>query len=526
MSSVSHVQEMALGLDSVPTPIAGRELYSLIFAHSHQPVMRGLFPYERPGTEPGEFMGDGTFGPIRVRYGPLQGITVANHTDQAAGECYTANLDNLRHMVTGWTPTLLMQLGDPITPHNRKVFETIKEIGREQKGHFLAELFSHPIAPFLSDENLSIQLDWGLAFYDYMFGYAPKSIWFAESAVDTRVLHEASIRGIENIILASWQVRGAHNTLEPYIAQLGDRAMNVILYHPVSREVSFEDLATFDAAQFIAWQELQLFQSSRLPQLMVIASDIELYNHHMQGKHLFAAGYFRLLRKEGSPINLVTDIEQYIKEHRPTKKVDLVENTSWSCGNSLARWRIGGHENWKASVRAAIDNYDCAFWNSFYEKGSTIFKDSFSAAKSYIKVLLEPSNLEPLKAEMMNPTDDNIQKALYLLDAMAFVQFMHTSCALFFIDPGLETEGAFKAAYFSLQSLKKTGLYGDDELEALERAFVDPLRESKRGIVPQSSRLSDDYGRVVGYHAQHLALPEYQKRTSLPLPELFHFAKS
>ena len=517
-----------LNVNAYESTIEGMVNSSLIFAHSHQPAMRGLFPYERPPTEPGESTGDGKFGPIRVRRGPFKDTLVHNHTDQASGECYLLICHNLDYIVTGWSPPLLMQLGDPITAHNREVFEKVRETGRKQKGNILAELFSHPIAPLLSNENLEIQLDWSIEFYKYMFGYSPKSMWFAESAVNSRVLKAASERGIENTILAPWQVSGFENTFKPYKLILEGREMNVVLFDPISTPYSFEDWVTMNAEEFLKMQ-LRLLENANATGniLMVIASDTEFYNHHKPDRHMFIDKYLELLQQQDSKIQLITNLESYIQAHKPTKGVTLNENTAWSLEHKTESWERGGPENWKADVRKAINDYDVEFWILFYEKGKKIFRDPLGAAKSYIKLILDPGNLEPLKSEMENPTDENIGKAMYLLDAMTFVQFMHTSCALFFEWPGLETEGAFKAAYFSLLSLIKSGLYNENELDNLKNKFLEPLNQSKLRIIPPSRTFADDFRRVVGYHDINLdpfiGNKEYIRRTGLHMPQLLHF---
>ncbi len=520
-----------VGISIMENDIRLRERNTIIFGHAHQPPMRGLWPYELPPTEPGESAGDGQYGPITIRYGKHQGRVVANHTDQVSGECYLPNLFNLEYMVTGWTPSLLMQLGDHSVMHNRQVFDGLKNIAHRKKNHFLAEMFSHPIGPNISDQTLSLQLDWGIGFYEWMFGTSPKSMWFAEAAVNLRVLKAAADRGIENTILSPWQVDGAPDSFEPCFVELADgKSMNVIIYNHHSQQLSFEDWVTQNADNFIETQ-LGWFGHGPSPRLMLLGSDFELYSHHKPDRHLFAERYFERVKTDDSPIRLFTSIDDYLRLSTPSRHVRLNEDTAWSqLDHHVRSWKQGGSGNWKHYVYSAIQAYDEEFWKVFYNKGSKIFKDPLRAAKNYIKLILNPGDYELLKEELRaEPTEENLDKALCLLDAVTFVQFMHTSCATFWDNPSMETEGAYKAAFFSLSSLARSGLYTRSELELLQDTFLRPLRQAEQEESSDAKRLFGDYTRVVGYHKACLIspieYPDYHHRLSLHFPQLFGFTK-
>src|SRR5439155_18358354 len=111
----------------------------------------------------------------------------------------------------------------------------------------------------------------------------------------------------------------------------------------LSGGVSFDWNTTSDADNFAAsYLPGHLAHDKRLAreaQLILIATDGELYGHHKPWRDKFLTH----LIQHGAPSYgfEVCTLERYMTLYPPMKTVQLREPSAWSCGHGVARWDVG-----------------------------------------------------------------------------------------------------------------------------------------------------------------------------------------
>jgi hypothetical protein len=140
----------------------------------------------------------------------------------------------------------------------------------------------------------------------------------------------------------------------------------VVLYDSdLSAAVSFDPRATADADRFTHERIEPRLASGTLPDdeppLVVIATDGELYGHHLPHRELFLE---RLVqpRPDGARRGFdVVSLDEALLEStgRPLRTIRLAERTSWSCHHGVLRWSADcpcqADGRWKGPLRAALD---------------------------------------------------------------------------------------------------------------------------------------------------------------------------
>ena len=150
---------------------------------------------------------------------------------------------------------------------------------------------------------------------------------------------------------------------QPYWVRLNDgRRIAAFFYNgDLSGRVSFDSTLTTNADVF-GLQDLPRHinrdhVAAGDQQLVLIATDGELYGHHLTYRDKFLA---HLL--EVSAISRgfeVTSLGRYLADNPPTREVKLAEATSWSCHHGVDRWRgdclcIVEDGEWKWYLRQAL----------------------------------------------------------------------------------------------------------------------------------------------------------------------------
>jgi hypothetical protein len=226
------------------------------------------------------------------------------------------------------------------------------------------------------------------------------------------------------------------------------------------------------------------------PELVHVAADGETFGHHHRMGEMTLA--FALDRIEARDLAKNTNYGEYLERHPPIHRVEIVEETSWSCIHGVERWRSncgchsGGHpdwnQEWRAPLRLALDWLRDTVASKYQDKALQLFADPWRARDDYIDVILDRSPdcidrfLQLHAARELNPNDR--VTALKLLEMQRHTMLMYTSCGWFFDElSGIETVQCLQYAGRVIDLARQ--LFADD----LETAFVDKLSQAKSNLV-------------------------------------------
>jgi alpha-amylase/alpha-mannosidase (GH57 family) len=349
--------------------------------------------------------------------------------------------------------------------------------------------------------------------------------WRAESLQHLDRLREAGadpaeIAGLVQQISTSLphmpeRVPEPYNVSEPYLVELFEgRSIVAFFYNgKLSGDVSFNQYATSDANRFAYDWLLPELDREKLDrneaQLLLVATDGELYGHHQSYRDLFLKHLTEVA--VGSTGMALTFPSRYLRENPPHRRIRIHDNSSWSCHHGVERWSNGcgctpGNSGWKGSLRRACDLLADDVDRIFAAQAPHLFKNPAQALREFLYVwqgaapdtgFLE-RHLKPGKASL--PGKSGL--ALRLLRAQMYKHQMYTSCAWFFEDiDRIEPKNALAAAaiiFRLLGRLVRPGLR--DEFEQILAAAISQhtglngkqlyqrgLRwASKRGALPQN----------------------------------------
>ena len=220
--------------------------------------------------------------------------------------------------------------------------------------------------------------------------------------------------------------------------------MTVFFYQrELSTRVSFDPWATINADSF-ARQILQpcfnVEKSQRNgPQLLLIASDGELYGHHHNFRERFLA---RLVDGAASQFGMTSTYPAlWLKRFPPRDTVEIRENTSWSCHHGIARWVGGcsctpGNGTWKSRLRYAFEHLADELDRLFLEITRPLIRDPWLLRHRYIHAMLGKVTLDELISAMAYRvlTSEQLRRTYLMLEAQRERQRMFTSCGWFFDD--------------------------------------------------------------------------------------------
>ncbi len=214
---------------------------------------------------------------------------------------------------------------------------------RHGVGNAMAQAYNHTILPLATRADKETQIRWGIADFRHRFGRAPQGMWLPEAGVDTETLSVMAAHGIEFTILAPWQADTWDlDPTEPYTVELPDgRSIVAFFYHrDLSGRVSFDAALTSNADAFAINDLRRHFQNEKAsrdePQLLLVASDGELYGHHQPFRDYFLA---HLLKNASAQIGITpTYPARWLREHPPRRTIKIRDNTSWSCHHGVVRW--------------------------------------------------------------------------------------------------------------------------------------------------------------------------------------------
>jgi alpha-amylase/alpha-mannosidase (GH57 family) len=371
-----------------------------------------------------------------------------NWNERIDDQCYRPNarLGNFERISFNIGPTLFhwLEENDADTTHSI-IAQERSNYERHGVGNAMAQAYNHAILPLLTRQDKFTQIKWGIAEFEFRFGHKPAGMWLPEAAVDNETLDVLEACDIQFTILAPWQADSSElDVTQPYWVSLpNNRRIAVFFYHQgLSTRVSFDPGATSNADHFLWDTIIPAFQTSSTvngnPQLILVATDGELYGHHQPFRDKFLS-YLMTDSYAKSPMEL-TYPGLWLRDYPPRKAIQIRQNTSWSCHHGLSRWSeecgCTPHSGWKAPLRKAMDQIGRLVDNEFAKFLSEYMIDPWQLRNEYIHVILgKMSAAEFINSMVTRKLDlEEAQQIELLLGAQYERQRMATSCGWYFED--------------------------------------------------------------------------------------------
>jgi hypothetical protein len=391
------------------------------------------------------------------REDPITGIIPAesgaapfkNWNERIHAECYQPNakIGNFEHLSFNIGPTLFswMASHDPAT-YQQILEQDQANLRRLGVGNAMAQAYNHTILPLATASDKVIQVAWGVADFRHRFGRKPQGIWLPETAVDWETLEVLAHYGIEFTILAPWQALAEDlDPTEPYRVMLPNgRSIIVFFYQQeLSANISFDPGATSDADRFANHFLPNYYNREKErkgeAQLLLLASDGELYGHHKPFRERFLA---HLLNGASADAGLTPTFPAlWLKSNPPRRTVRIRDDTSWSCHHGVLRWKgfcdcTPLDSTWKVNLRRALDRLAADLDAVYFEAVYPFLSKPRVLRERYIHVMLGEMTVEELIQGMAEKTltGDQILRISMLLESQRERQRMFTSCAWFFED--------------------------------------------------------------------------------------------
>jgi alpha-amylase/alpha-mannosidase (GH57 family) len=442
--------------------------------------------------------------------------------ERIAAECYAPNtasriLDNegyITQIVNNYTkisfdfgPTLLAWLEDKAPDAYQAILEADREAQQTFSGHgsALAQAYNHMIMPLANRRDRYTQVMWGIRDFEHRFGRKPEGIWLPETAVDLETLDILAELGIKFTILAPHQARQVRqigtetwdnvnnatiDTTMAYEIKLpSGRKLALFFYNgSIAHNVAFEDLLS--SGDNFAHRLAEAFSGKRnMPQLVHIATDGETYGHHHRFGDMALA--FALYHIETDSLAQITNYGEYLEKHPPTREVEIIENTSWSCPHGVERWRNDcgcstgrnpkWNQAWRAPLREALDWLRDTLSPKYEQKTREFLKDPWAARDDYIEVVLDrfaenvQRFLDRHRTHELNESET--VTVLKLLELQRHAMLMYTSCGWFFDElSGIEAVQVIQYAGRVIQLAEE--LFGND----IGQNFLERLELAKSNI--------------------------------------------
>jgi alpha-amylase/alpha-mannosidase (GH57 family) len=430
-----------------------------------------------------------------------------------ASECYAPNaasriLDSEKNIIDivnnysrisfNFGPTLLSWLEKREPETYRAVIEADRESQKRFSGHgsALAQCYSHMIMPLANRRDKRTQVIWGIKDFEHRFGRKPEGMWLPETAADIETLDIMAGQGIKFTILSPGQAKrirkigGKINPRIPYLCELPSGKSIALFFYdgPVSHEIAFGRL--LESGEEFAKRLAGIFSDEpKKHQLVHIATDGETYGHHHRFGDMALA--YCLYHIEKKNLAKITIYGEYLEKYPPGQRVEIIENSSWSCAHGVGRWRAncgcssganpGWHQKWRKSLREAMDWLRDSLIPVYEKEMKKLVRDPWKARDAYVDVILDRSyqNVENFfykHASHFLSKEENV-KTLKLLEMQKYAMFMYTSCGWFFDDiSGIETVQVILYAARAIQLAKEAA--GID----LEPEFIKRLEKAEGNV--------------------------------------------
>jgi hypothetical protein len=209
----------------------------------------------------------------------------------------------------------------------------------------------------------------------------------------------------------------------------------------LSGRVSFDSSFTTNADAFGMQGLLRHVDKDRVakaePQLILVATDGELYGHHQPYRDKFLA---HLTEVSAAAHGFeVTSLGRHLAAHPPRREVTLVEGTSWSCHHGVERWRgdcacTEDSGDWKWYLRQALTALAARIDAHYEVAARKLLNDPWIAEEEYIWVRLGATARDDFWVRHGRDTTTGPRRAFALLEAQYYRHLMFASCAWFFDD--------------------------------------------------------------------------------------------
>ncbi len=389
-----------------------------------------------------------------------------NFNELVTYQCYgpNAELNNFQRMSFDLGPTLAQWLELRHPDVLNKIVEADRSVvQRFGYGNAMAAPFGHAILPLISKADKRLHVRWGILDFHARFGRAPDGMWLPETAVDLETLEVLAEEGIRFTLLAAWQLRAKPDVpTGPVAVRLpSGRFLHCFCFDPqLSKHLSFNPRVSESAPAFASlalpmrldWK----LEISGNDQLVLIATDGELYGHHQKFRDLFLADLLNHRAEEAgftvSPLSLVHRLLPVQAE------VEIEEMSSWSCFHRLGRWTGGcpcspGH-GWKGPFRLAMESLWHQVREVFRNEVGRLILDPENLLLQYPTVRGRPNSFASLAASLAKGSLSQSQLDLLerLCEAMYYRALSQGSDALFFDELSrLEPRYALAAAKRALR---------------------------------------------------------------------------
>ena len=416
-------------------------------------------------------------------------------------------VNNYASMSFNFGPTLLSWLEESDPDTYAKILEADRTSRERFSGHgsAIAQAYNHMILPLANRRDRVTQVRWGIRDFEHRFGRKPEGMWLPETAVDLESLEVLADAGIRFTVLTQDQAArirpigggewtevngGRIDPTRPYRVHLASgKDLSAFFYDgPISRAIAFEGL--LNQGEDLANRLAGAFLESRSwPQLVNVATDGETYGHHHRHGEMALAYALRYLEEQG--LAKVTNYAEFLARHPPTHEVEIRENTSWSCGHGIERWRsncgcrTGGrpewNQEWRGPLRAALDALRDNLTSVYEREAKSLLRDPWKARDAYIDLILDrsPESLESFLREHAEGDLDVARRTrlLELLEMERHLMLMYTSCGWFFNElSGIETVQVLEYAARAAELAERlTG-------RPVEQAFLTYLEAAKSNL--------------------------------------------
>lgn len=479
--------------------------YVCIHGHFYQP------PRENPWT--GEVDAEESAAPFH------------DWNERIAHECYAANtkapilnpkgetiasINNYTKISFDIGPTLLSWMRRKDHTTYQAIIQADKESAARRNGHgnAMAQIYNHLIMPLADRRDKITQVIWGIRDFEFHYKRKPEGMWLSEAAVDRETLEILFDQGILYTVLAPHQARRVrhvgfgsrwhytHNEgidcKHPYRILLDrGKQFHIFFYDaPISRAIAFQGLL-YNGDQ-LDTRILSSFGRRDREQLVSTATDGESFGHHHKlGEMAIAYG---IKKMEDQRLAEIVNFGEFLDKCGSYWEVDIHENSSWSCGHGVERWRsdcgcrinyqAGWNQGWRSFLRDAFDFLKGIVDEVYEHETHLLLKDPWQARNDYIHVILDGSEHEKKKFLAKHGKKsihgEEERKLWNLLEAEKFSMFMYTSCGWFFDDiSGIEPVQVMKFALRAMELVQ--GYYKRD----IETQFLKILRQAKSNIPEQ-----------------------------------------
>jgi hypothetical protein len=372
-----------------------------------------------------------------------------NWNERIHSECYRPNaeLGNYERISFNIGPTLFSWMNS-FDPETCKLIiaQDQANLNRYGVGNAIAQPYHHTILPLSTRLDKETQIIWGIADFVHRFRHRPQGLWLPETAVDLETLEVMADQGIEFTILAPWQGETPIlDPTEPYRVNLPSGKSIVVFFYnqELSSGVSFNPAYTSNADSFAQLEVPARFSHEKTiqgePQLLMIASDGELYGHHQQFRDRFLAHLVNGASEKAG--YAITYPALWLKRYPPRRTMQIKERTSWSCQHGVKRWMgecgcTSGDGQWKKYLRQGLNRLAAAIDTHYVEQLGALRIHPWRIRNAYIHILLGNACLEDVAAEIAGRKldQDELSRLRILLEAQRQRQQMFMSCGWFFDD--------------------------------------------------------------------------------------------